>query len=449
MPYEVELYGNTGAGKTVLLTALYHLAVAPNSHIRVTNYSPNLDQQRRRILQQQDVERTALGIGENLSFQLIFKKIAKPIEVVATAHAGEDHVPQTNETYQDVVDRIKAQFISNDNKLKDHKLLVIVVNPFLHDLDLAWKAFRNLVAYLQNTLSQQVAGQQQPLAIKEACYAAANILFHIQPDNFKKYFINPDQLFENLANARLVYDCQATDPEQSFQWENCMDANAAIDFNQQFESALEKIVGSQQGDRVLLQNLMRDLKNSMVVLSHVDLASHLKSIDVEDFDKVFNLIFANPNRSYRRQLLAKNLILHVGYADNGEIQVHPTQLLTQTASQFYENIKSFAIEPETAEPLSAAWVEEESDNTFPIVATESLVKEIAFLRESLASQMHEGVSQVKQGQNELGNLKTEIGLLTKQMGDIYERMSTVIASGFIITAFLFLFITIIIFVNYS
>lgn len=337
------------------------------------------------------------------------------------AHAGEDHVPQTNETYQDVVNRIKAQFIDNDNKL-----LVIVVNPFWHDLDLAWKAFRNLVAYLQNSLSQQVAGQQQPLAIKDACYAAANILFHLPQKDFERYFININPLFQNLAEAQLIYDTQATEPEQSFRWKNCTDVNAAAKFNRDFKSALGRIVDSHQGDRVLLQNLMRGLENSMLVLSHVDLATQLKSIEIQDFDKVINLIFANPNSSYRRQLLAKNFTLHVGYAENGEIEIRPSELLTETASQFYENIKSFAIEPETAEPLSAAPVEE-SEKTPPvdlaplIVATESLVKEIAFLRESLASQMQEGVSQ-DELVNEVKQL-TKLAQAHKEISQAHKKMS--------------------------
>jgi hypothetical protein len=465
MPYEVELYGNTGAGKTVLLTALYNFVLKPDNNVadsNAQNFSQNLDQQRQRLLQHEDVERTDKGIVENLSFQFTFQRggikeeIIESIDVLVKAHAGEDHVPQTNETYQDVVNRIKAQFIDNDNKL-----LVIVVNPFWHDIDLAWKAFRNLVAYLQEQLSGK---EGQPLAIKDACYVAANILFHLPQDDFARYFINLNQLFQNLAEAQLIYDIQTTESEQSFRWKNCTDANAAAKFNRDFKSAIGRIVDSHQGDRVLLQNLMRGLENSMLVLSHVDLATQLKSIDIQDFDKVINLIFANPNRSYRRQLLAKNFTLHVGYAENGEIEIRPSELLTETASQFYENIKSFAIEPEIAKPLPAVPVEE-SEKTPPIdlsplvAAIESLVKEekegnnelgrinttITFFKESLTNQMQESVSQAKQGKNELSNINTEIGFLNEKIGRIDDKMEKINNKinflgvvGWVITAIFFI-----------
>lgn len=77
MPYEVELYGNTGAGKTVLLTALYNFVLKPDNNVadsNAQNFSQNLDQQRQRLLQHQDVERTGFGIDENLSFQFTFQR---------------------------------------------------------------------------------------------------------------------------------------------------------------------------------------------------------------------------------------------------------------------------------------------------------------------------------------------------------------------------------------
>jgi uncharacterized protein YeaO (DUF488 family) len=333
MKYEVEIYGHPGAGKTVLLTALYHFFNQAGIKI---HHSGGLETQANRIYMGQNLVRTPEGVNpEYLSFDLATPKIS----VTVTAHAGEEHTATEN-----VTATIKRPFVTHGN----NKLLVIVVNPFLHDTDLAWKAFRNLVAYLQH----QIRGNEGvPISIKEACYTAVKILFHYEREAFSKIAHGVEEILEVVEKAILKYDCWAADLAPSFRLENVSSADATR-FNEVFQQAIDNIIHLHQGKVYRLQNLIAGFDNSMLVLSHVDLANNLNAIKIDDFDEVFNRLFGTLNRGYRQQLLAKNLKLKV-FLEDGQLEIRPVGLLEKTASQFYENIKSFAIQNSTSQPQSS------------------------------------------------------------------------------------------------
>jgi len=344
--YEVEIYGPPGAGKTLLLAALYQ-NLPQNGAPEI---SKELGQLHQRLVQDLKLPgRTELGVhSEWLTFQLSEPSMPQPIQVQVTAHAGEELEQRRRE-------EIKQEFQDNCSQ----KLLVVVVNPFLHHADLAWKAFRNLIAVLQSKLG---------LPIKEACYAAANILFQVSRENFIPAPLTPqiEELFNSIQCAQLEYNHYEPNLEKAFTLNNAVQNDQAYQqFNTNFQRVVTGIVEARQPIRDRLRGLMTGLDNSMVILSHADLMDLLPALKWDDFDDVFNLIFDTPNRNYRRQLLAHNIRLAINpIPEAGEDQtmyyVYPAQVLSRSAKQFYENIKSFAIEAKMGKSLSGSQVESPS-----------------------------------------------------------------------------------------
>jgi energy-coupling factor transporter ATP-binding protein EcfA2 len=333
--YEVEIYGPPGAGKTILLAALYRIFPQPDG--TGIEISAELENRYERLIgEYQFPGRTQLdGSPERLTFELSAEDILQPFQVQVTAHAGE-------ELTQRAINDIQQEFVERQ------KLLVVVVNPFLHHRDLAWKAFRNLVAVLQNRLE---------LSLKEACYAAADILFQVSREGFIPRPLRPqvEAVFTRLEEAKLEYDHYEPNLEQRFRLTHVPD-EAKVLFYNELKPIVTGIVDAHRTDRDRLRNLMAGLDNSMLVLSHADLMDLLSSIRVDDFDDLFNSIFNTPNRNYRRQLLAHNIRLAIraqlDKPQEGQLgyYVYPAAVLKKSAQQFYQNLKSFAIEAKTGQP---------------------------------------------------------------------------------------------------
>ncbi|MEK8015906.1 MAG: ATP-binding protein [Candidatus Parabeggiatoa sp.] len=425
MPYHVEIYGHAGAGKTILLAALHNIFPKPDGKVLII--SNELENRFKLLAQHEFPGRTELGMSEYLVLELQLGRRLPPIELHITAHAGEVHTLDDSAT-----ENIKKEFLDNGKE----KLLVVVVNPFLHNLDLAWKAFCNLVAVLQKK-------SRQGFSIKEACYAAAEILFHLSREQFQKYGLNMEDTLAGIEDAVLIYDCDASSLEERFKFSNVSNDNAKVDFDEEFKKTIASIFNAHKGDRDRLITLMDGLDNSMLILSHADLANKLSSISVDDFDEVFNLIFNTPNRNYRRQLLAGNLSLDIRSQEEEQVNINirPVDLLDKSAKQFYENIKSFAIEAKTGKslpiqantgkslsdsevepPTKLHWVTPEDDPLITVM--EALVTETTLNREEfskLVTATTNLVKEVELNRKELNPKKIENNLETISNG--FSRLS--------------------------
>jgi type VI protein secretion system component VasF len=373
--YEVDIYGHPGAGKTLLLVALYKIFPQPDgTRIEI---SAELGNRYRGLVNNEFPGRTQWDsdTDESLTFQLQARTKLPPIQMRITAHAGEEHTKREPK-------EIKQEF---QNKRRE-KLLVVVVNPFLHNPELAWKAFRNLVAVLQNRLE---------LSIKEACYAAADILFHVSTETLipEPLRTEVEALFSRLEAAQLKYNHDEPNMEQQFTLTN---VEEQVQFNELIGPIVTGIVEKRRPDRDRLRNLMAGLDNSLLVLSHVDMMDLLPSIRADDFDDVFNSIFNTPNRNYRRQLLAHNIRLAIRAqlerAQEGQpgYYVYPAAVLEKSAQQFYQNIKSFAIEAKTGQPGYDEYVklvDEHLVNTDKnlVTAVENLHEDLTQLNQKLAN----------------------------------------------------------------
>ncbi|RKZ92313.1 MAG: hypothetical protein DRR19_04620 [Candidatus Parabeggiatoa sp. nov. 1] len=416
MEYHVEIYGHAGAGKTILLAALHNIFPQPDG--QVVKISKELERRFRLLAQLEFPGRSEQGNSESFFLNWQAGRRLPPVQLQITAHAGEEHTQ-----HDDATQKIKKAFLDNGND----KLLVVVVNPFLHHVELAWKAFRNLVAVLQKTPTPG-------FSIKEACYTAAQVLFHLSREQFHKYGLNMKDTLARIEDAVLTYDCDASSLEQRFKL-TCVsndNANAKVDFDEEFNGTIARIFNAHGGDRGRLITLMDGLDNSMLILSHADFANKLSSISVDDFDDVFNLIFNTPNCNYRRQLLAGNLSLDIR-SQGEQVNVRPVKLLDKSARQFYQNIKSFAFEAKTGKslpvkantgkslpesevepPTKLHWVTPEDDPL--ITVTEALVTEAKLNREELSKL----VTATKA-------LVTEVELNRKEFSleTISERISTI------------------------
>ncbi len=327
--YEVEIYGHAGAGKTILLASLYNalsnMRESGKEEISNLYQSAELADKTRDLIAFNKfpgpTEKTDNPV-QFLTFRLTVK--GKPINLRISAHAGEEHRDkETKAIREEVADKSK-------------KLLVVVVNPFLHNADLAWKAFRNLIAVLLQ--------DEQLLSFQEACYAASYILFQVTEesldDNYLKH-VGVEATFQPLEGVRLKYDHHEPDIEKRFTLDNASDE--ATQSLEKLKELVTRIVQGEQGDRDRLINLVKGLENSMVVLSHIDLVDLLPCIEQADFDYVCNVLFNwEPNRSYRQQLLAHNIRLKIG--SHHKEDIFPVQVLINSAQQFYRNVRSFAIE---------------------------------------------------------------------------------------------------------
>ncbi|MEK8019787.1 MAG: ATP-binding protein [Candidatus Parabeggiatoa sp.] len=411
--YEVEIYGPPGAGKTLLLAALYQNLPQDGT----PEISNELGQLHQRLVQDLKLPgRTKLGVhSEWLTFQLSEPSMPQPIKVQVTAHAGEELEQRRRE-------EIKQEFQDNCTQ----KLLVVVVNPFLHHPDLAWKAFRNLIAVLQSKLG---------LPIKEACYAAANILFQVSRENFIPAPLTPKigELFDSLKGVQLEYNHYEPNLEKCFTLNNdIQNSQVYQQFNTDLKQIVTGIVQAHQPIRDRLRGMMTGLDNSMVILSHADLMDLLPALKWDDFDDVFNSIFDTPNRNYRRQLLAHNIRLAINpRQEAGEDQtmyyVYPAQVLSRSAKQFYENIKSFAIEAKKGKSLSGSQVQSPNKlhwvtpEDAPLIrVTENLVSEAKLNREELSKLVTATTNLVKE---------VELNLIEFNPKQIAGNMET-ISKGF-------------------
>ncbi|TIX46603.1 MAG: hypothetical protein E5W81_04245 [Mesorhizobium sp.] len=276
---DVELYGTSGSGKTLLLTSIYKYL---NRTDRTIDATEAIVVQYKRIEERKPLEPTGLSQEESLTI----KDPRRTIRLIS--HPGEALLPNGALNPQPLMDRFRGS---------PERIFVAVLNPFLCDERAAWTAIRAMIATLQSS-------QGLGLDFEAALGMAFSALFHVEKRPL--FDMSPQLATLVPANSKIAitYNHQIPELEDRFTWSGG-DEDVIADISEELKRVVEEVVAKTKPQRDTVTAVLRTVPNGMVVLTHIDLEELMPAIDSADFDVIFDSLFANnPNRRISQQMLA-------------------------------------------------------------------------------------------------------------------------------------------------
>lgn len=293
---KVSLYGPTGSGKTVLFAAMMNYLTKSNDYT-ITSFSPQATGVNGKLAALNWPDPTPPeGNAEEICYSYRNEKEFKVI-----SHAGEAYI-RNNEFNID-------SFLQEYRKSGCH-VFIAVVNPFLSDVSLAFKGFRNLVARIQSSTTS-------PISFGNACKITAKTMFG-RDDMEALNIPGLNKLLQHDSGIVLRYDHNPVDVEQRFQFDpDNREINVLI------KQAISTIVQQRGLYFHALKAIATHIPNLIAVLTHIDLLDFMPCICVNDLDPIFNGIFGyRRDRSVRQQVCAPLLLTGIRNPQEN-INLHP------------------------------------------------------------------------------------------------------------------------------
>ncbi|MEY9134988.1 hypothetical protein ACVMII_003891 [Bradyrhizobium diazoefficiens] len=316
----IDLYGHPGSGKTLLLAAIY-------MHSHTHTASAAVLDQVRRISERLPLEVTGSGRTEEVTIT------SDDTKLQFVSHPGESMLKDG---------ALNAAPLIAELQSSKSRVFVGVLNPFLSNKELAWKAVRMMIAILQSGLS---------IDFETAVHIAFESLFHVdrplkggavisEPVTASPPPVEAPPLSTEVSKSErpvtaagsgskvarprfssglaalitgrakdivLKYDYLNPIFEDRFEWQNV--PSEVIGHTQgELQRAVEHEVLGTKSYRDTLRQVFEAVDNSMLVLTHLDLTSFMPGIDSLDFDPVWDELFnGRADRKVSQQLLAAML----------------------------------------------------------------------------------------------------------------------------------------------
>ncbi|HWE01837.1 MAG TPA: hypothetical protein VG326_05455 [Tepidisphaeraceae bacterium] len=287
---QVEIWGPPGNGKSVLLVSIVETLRSLDQFIDYT-MSPHLHTVRNDLIDgletkfsQPDAElKQQKKEGEEISVMIpMGDGNSRKVRIVS--RAGEDLYTST-----------RGIDVPKFTEGRKGKVLVVCLNPFKIDSEMAWKGLNQLIAALQTT------GLDLPSAFESAVWT----LFQVRPEVIANR-PNLKRLLSAWSNSEISYEPAQSDPAKRFVWKG-INQGSKDELCNEMRQLIDRSI-SLQGPLVDVVRLaLRRIENSVVVLTHVDLIDAvLPSITFTDLERVYNYLFKErPERMVSQQAVAR------------------------------------------------------------------------------------------------------------------------------------------------
>ena len=289
MTYYIDLYGPPGAGKTVTLASWYE--TLPAAQRLSFEVSKGILEQRERILRR-DSDPTPPEADESVT--LTWKSPAGAAKFQIRSHAGESTMEDGGSVH---AERFRDRFI--DGK----RLLVVALNPFTCDEQLAMLGMRSLVSHLQ---------AREDMVLPTAFRVAARALLSVSAGELSKDYPEVEELLDSpdLAGACIKHD--ATGGGHTFRWDGIARPELADALDLALQELVRRVVSQSKPFRDQMSEAARRLTNCVVLLTHVDLLQMMPGVHRHDFDPVFDTMFHDtPDLRERQKLFQASLELRI------------------------------------------------------------------------------------------------------------------------------------------
>lgn len=278
---DIDVYGGIGAGKTQLAAAVFR-------HVNRSN------------------------VSVSSSFELQLNRAADGIPATRT---------KSNEVFSITVDNRKMNFnvyvgecvqVGNEREARPlvttytrarSRVFVAVVNPFIVDRGIAFQAACSMISWLQ----------RWDLTFQNAIRLTFEILFH------RGYFSQSETLknallSDEFVKAKIVYNSNARDQAERFSVTESYNSNAngapimTTRLGEALELAVFSAVDRASATHSVLSDVLQDVDNSILVLSHLDLIQYMSGFDIGQIRQVCDIIYRNRSRRESRQLFGRYVV---------------------------------------------------------------------------------------------------------------------------------------------
>jgi hypothetical protein len=338
--FDVELWGHGGAGKTVLLTALYQHF--PGRHDPRFNNIYASEQFLKQVTELEVRRKTKPTKPRNPRAAPKSGTVAhnSPTNEVELLSFHFEHAPGnvvrigfTTFAGEELLTNGAVDEEAFYERFKDPtKLLVAVVNPFLADKELAWKTFRNMIATLQHL--------SKTLSFQDAFYLAARTLLHAEQTGIDEDHSDVARLLADSWNSiKISYDHSVPALDERFVWTQegkAIPPKSLEEHERVLNDLTDEWVGRALRLNDLLKGCVSRLPNGIVVLTHLDLLDLLPSVTCADLDNVFGQMFKNKHNRLVSQQVKGPFVSSI--ADGKQIKLYKTS--ANETTEFFNSVMS-------------------------------------------------------------------------------------------------------------
>lgn len=329
---EINLSGHPGSGKTVLLAALYkHLGSWPEAEgIRASNAIRNqllelLDGETSRTVS----SREEGAASEEVSFTFPAMNLqwvdsqgqqSSPpptiprVSVTVRANAGEDVLDEEG--------NVDARGFLDQYEQKRQRVLVIVMNPFLCNEDVAWAGFRGALGFMIRHCGASLC---------EALPVVAAAVTHVSEKQLKQRLFQVDEKAirdstwadllarDGFTGLRLEYDLNL--PQNQWWWS---DASKGLEFEERLRRLLREFVADTYAYNLQMQDVARKCSNCAIAVTHVDLLAMMPGVSRDTLYPALQDTVQNSKQLNLNQLLYPEVLqTRFGRESDGSLVICP------------------------------------------------------------------------------------------------------------------------------